>query len=467
LACAAVVAGAIVTEYRSALAKPQSEKPAALRLFEQSRERINAEFSVTSHGPGKPGKRYRCIIVNDQFAVFADGSPCGITGYTPDRRPVYGKEEAVLTTEDAIWQNYQSSPGGTLRTGRAAEDRSNSLDFRSLGMTAMSSLICAPSEVYPPRKNGVLQEVEYAEELDPAGIHIVRGTNKETGLISVWYIDPSLDWNAVRVEDWQDGRRVACRESTYERINNTWVLTKITTLSSGDEVLGVTDLRYAKVNSPDLPQQLTPTDIGFHVGTNVYVDNGVMVEHRIWDGEQAVPTGEFYERVRAGQLEFDPRVLAQLRDSRGMRIGSPDAPPATMPVTTQPASSPAEWRLGVDARLQRWLARGSPGSDPWDVYVARFIERGKLDADQTERCLAILKDCKERRDSIIQQRRDRLEKLAQQPVQTESDARILEEQIDRIVAPAEKVLADMKSRLERVPTRKQLEDAGLARDRKD
>lgn len=197
------------------------------------------------------------------------------------------------------------------------------------------------------------------------------------------------------------------------------------------------------------------------------VDDGVSGEHRVFDGERAIPTDGFYRRIRAGELEFDPRVLAQHNRGVEMRIGSPDAPPASIPVTTQPASAPAEWRRGIDARLRRWLTRADPGADPWDEYVARFIERCKLDADQAERCLAIVKDSKERRDSIIQQRRDRLEKLARQPVQTESDARILEEQIDRIVAPAEKMLADMKRRLERVPTGKQLEEAGLARDRKE
>lgn len=441
-------------------------KPDSLQRFEQTRERIKAEFSVTSHAPRGRSNRHRCIVTTDEIAVFSDGSPDGVTGYTEDGRPVWEMEEAVLTMKDAVWEKRQGSAGGSLRTGSAAKNRSNSLDFRTLGVTPSAPLTARPSEAYPPRQNGVPQRVEYSETIEASGIHVVCGRNLDDRRTTVWYIDPNFGWNATRVEEWFDGRLLAAKESTYELQNGLWVPVKVVSLGPDDDVRSITELRYTKVNSPDLPKTLTPSDIGFFVGTNVNVDDGVSGEHRMFDGEKAVPDEEFYQRVRAGELQFDPRVLAQLRGGGGMRIGSPHAPPASMPVTTQPASSPAEWRQGIDARLRRWLTRADPGADPWDEYVARFIERCKLDADQAERCLAILKDSKERRDSIVQQRRDRLEKLAQQPIQTESDARIIEEQIDRIVAPAEKVLADMKNRLERVPTRKQLEAAGLDGERK-
>lgn len=103
----------------------------------------------------------------------------------------------------------------------------------------------------------------------------------------------------------------------------------------------------------------------------------------------------------------------------------------------------------------------SQPADEWAVYVEAFIRRYNLNEEQQNKARGALRDAQEQRDRYLADKLpkiQRIEKLlnnAETPEQRES----AKAELERVNAPVQRYFANLKERLEGLPTRKQRREA--------
>lgn len=131
-------------------------------------------------------------------------------------------------------------------------------------------------------------------------------------------------------------------------------------------------------NRPDDPQDLTPDMIGIEPGMRMIVaenaDNDS--ESMYWDGRGVITQTEMQARVASGQMQYGPSVREELTREREGR-------------TSQPIFDVEPEPPGME---QGGRARESFES-LWERYTREFIQKYKLNTDQTSRAWTILHSC--------------------------------------------------------------------------
>ncbi len=426
-------------------------------MMEGARNQLAVSCLVRAYTPGRPASNTRFIASRGgDLACFAHGNSEGVCGYTEDGRPVYNMEWASLSTANSLWQRRQHGITGQVRFGTTGGPIADVRDFRNVGLLPTSDCLGrSAGEVFPPPQLAAAGE-EFSYSQRPGDGNLIEVEARSENYRFVWTIDPDRAWNPTRVEQYmRDPSEPASAfalayavESEYERFGEAWAPVKVTYLSAPEErVHAVTELTYAKVNSPDLPDFLTPTDVGFRTGSIVNVSGDGPARQMRWTGSDLIAHDEFYARVESGELKPDPWIEEQKRNPRPVRYGD-------RPAADRLRDDPE--RLLVRERLAFALQR-SNSNDPWDTYVAEFIKRFQLEPEQTDRCLAILKDSKGRRNQLLLARRERLEELEKRPTKADSDIRLAREELARLLAPVDQIFEQLRGRLDRIPTRKQRE----------
>ena len=124
--------------------------------------------------------------------------------------------------------------------------------------------------------------------------------------------------------------------------------------------------------------------------------------------------------------------------------------------TTQEAQPPA-----------RKLIRRTVESE-WEAYTRRFIARYRLNDEQTERALAILRDCQKQGNQYLQRRRAEFEKLetrqkaAQQSQKkgTAKELAAIQTELKKLRQAIDEIFEkQLKPRLDKLPTRAQRQAA--------
>jgi len=144
---------------------------------------------------------------------------------------------------------------------------------------------------------------------------------------------------------------------------------------------------------------------------------------------------------------YDPNVDRIVPGSRGPRNG-PRAPKG------QNAKGPRKHPKIVGPR---------PGSvehtiDYWDMYVRRFIERYQLDAAQREKAMAILDESKKRAREYSVSHKEDIEKLRAKLRELWGKPKMRQErlavrkQLQELNKPVRDIFAEMRRRLEQIPT---------------
>jgi hypothetical protein len=421
------------------LAGAGNQKPPSLVAFEQARHGIRAEFSVVcSSASGEP-RHYHSIAVGDDVAYFEDGSPSGISGYTEDGEPVYGQEENVLRLQDAVWRHQPDSLFAQVRRGSdVGRARATLLDFRTVGMVPSPDLATSPLEALSePHTPGARV---YSETRAPGGLFTVKGYTETTGEEITWQIDPAKGWNAVSVQRRVNGVLRDTAVTEYEGRGDTWVPTRVTYSGPDSRVRSTLELAYSKVGTADIPPRLTPRDIGVRPGMTVSVLENGAASSQIWTGQNLVSMQEGAEMIRRGEIVPDPEYAALRR----RRIA-------------ESAPRMAEWRLTESLRV---LSRET---DPWERYVTRFIRDYALNGEQAQTAKRTLKDCQEQRDRYLTSKKDQIDALKDRAAAKERSAEAMEALQKEVAGLMERVDAifngQLKPRLMKIPTRKQIEQA--------
>lgn len=181
-------------------------------------------------------------------------------------------------------------------------------------------------------------------------------------------------------------------------------------------------------------------------------------EPRILDDEKRVAERDIRERPRVTQPEGEAR-RPRVTTPRG-RYPQPD----------QAAREAGRARSG--SRLPKKTgAQGFEGQ--WDKYVREFIERYKLNDEQTQKAESVLQDCKAQANRYLLGRKSQMEQLDKQIEELKKSKdkdknkakrlSSLTDQRNKLREPINRIFEQqLKPRLERLPTRAQRQAAEAA-----
>jgi hypothetical protein len=93
----------------------------------------------------------------------------------------------------------------------------------------------------------------------------------------------------------------------------------------------------------------------------------------------------------------------------------------------------------------------------WDHFVSAFIRKYRLDDRQSETAFSILRECKQRAWCYVEQYRAQLEHLERLLSESEEMPEQLRRETFTMYAPIDAIFADLKTRIEQIPTRAQKE----------
>ncbi len=213
----------------------------------------------------------------------------------------------------------------------------------------------------------------------------------------VWWIDPSRGWNVVRMRAIGEGDVWYEHRITLKRMDGVWFPRRIQRFHGPAEdgnVIYDLEILRAEINRPEHPKRFTPNDIG--------VEPGMVIANRktgitdVWDGEKPLDQVEFTSRLARGELQLGPTLarLGKRAEIRGERAEQRRPPAAATAADQVSAATPT---VGTQPATPVELAE-------WERYTVSFIRRYELDAGQSERALAILRDCQESARALVLRR---------------------------------------------------------------
>ncbi len=333
-------------------------------------------------------------------------------------------------------------------------------ELRALGMSYMFSFDDAHDTLW---KDGVPQASprEFRATVED-GLHVVSAKT-DYGEI-VWWLDAERGWCPVRVTLSKHGEMLQEARSTLKQFDGVWFPESVTFFRSGykegKEPCEIVRIHSASFNQPEHPKRLTPRDIGIDSCFNVVMhdENRKPVAGLFkWDGEKIITIEEYNRRARAGELKPGPRFqrlvakagdhIERLREAGDPKLAAHEA-----------ASRARETALTPVALVKRSL------ESEWEAYTRRFIEKYQLNAEQSEKAWAILKDSQERADHYLARRKTDFEKLEKDTAALKkSDAKdraqrlaAIDERHQKLMQPVNEVFEkQLKPRLEKLPTRAQ------------
>ena len=106
--------------------------------------------------------------------------------------------------------------------------------------------------------------------------------------------------------------------------------------------------------------------------------------------------------------------------------------------------------------------------DEWEIYVDNFIKRYKLDDAQQNSARRTLNSLQETRDRYARRKLSAIESLEKKfaAAKSESEKAELKKQLDAINKPIDAMFAQLKDKLDQLPTRKQRAEAAKSEPEK-
>lgn len=315
------------------------------------------------------------------------------------------------------------------------------IDARSLGLTVQ------PPLHGPEQALGVSdEEASHYDIKRERDMEIV--TQRKGEFTTRWWLDTRRGGLPVRVVAERQGQLLREARSKLVLKDGRWFPELIEffepTCKGGKEPAEVISVRNVRLEAPDLPDEITPRDIGVDAGFNVTRYDLHMQDRGqgIWDGEGIVSIDEYADRVRRGEIQpgavftRNAMRLERLRQARevGIRTGPEDTTPA----------------------LRRW-------ESAWDKYVREFCERYSFNDDQRQHASRLLESCKRLGQEYVARKQfsfrawelsaSRLAKRTEHNPQLEEQ---LEAQKLRLLMPLDEIFEErLKPGLEKLPTREQ------------
>ncbi|MFH1747324.1 MAG: hypothetical protein ABIG44_09810 [Planctomycetota bacterium] len=458
------------TALAHALSDEQWDGPAALDRLVAGRAALHTgrlRLSVTDYQrAAKKGWPVRTIYHTARFAderrIWVNhGDDEGVVALDTAGQPsaIHGRQARYRF--EAPSEIYERSENALSQVLGMRRNPSLCDDVRTLGVHAGRVQLDIFDAVWRDlARNPVAPKFDWWEE---GGLHLVR-VRRSVDTVTYW-LDPERDWSAVKVRQEHDAGGWNESRSALERQDGAWFPVAVEYYSSayrdGREPASVVQVLEASFNRADHPQELTVHDIGLEPGmdaTLVELDGTTV--HGKWDGQGVVDAMEFFRRLNRGEIAEGPNLRREVA-----KRGSITADEATR-IFGKGRKIDVALLASLDLETLTELRRGTD-LDPealWEAYVRRFIQRYRLNAEQSAKALAILRDCQERARRILAARRPEIERLERRletaavsgKTKDEKTAAKLKQRRQELRTEIENIFSEqLKPRLDRLPTREQ------------
>lgn len=424
-----------------------------LRKIEADRAKWrNGRLEFSSWFPGAPGSvpMYYAALHSERDVVFScygdehGALSPGSTGIMADS--AFGPHQTLV--RDGEWWRYLA--GSTNAELDEWNVRPGTFDARTLGLSAT-----------PP--TGSLEHTLWGSDSSKwtceerkEGRYVVI-VARSGGYRREWTIDPDEGSLPVRVRTFDGDVCTADSRISLQYDGERWYPAEVEYFrgdsDSGVPVYQRIEVSGVETNVSDLPQTgFVPADIGIDAGVTITHRTAEMkASIRIWTGDQAISPEE-HSALPPSQQRPGPLHLSNLERARALR--------ALREVASE--SDPT--------KTERGLALVKARESEWEKYTREFIQRYRLDGDQTQKSILHLDAAKSDAQQFAVQHRATLDALAKEtdematlkdPERTERlkfwNAKRLKalEPMDRIFT--KKLLPD----LDRVPTRQQRHQYGV------
>lgn len=441
------------------------ERPVPLRLAEAARDtsRIwtaHVEYSIRRHFADKEETdplRTRFVTwkcADDDVLVIHRGDQDGVVqrrepGAPP--MPYMGSfAQYALRSDGEVWERKDTEPAVRV-WDESAGNLWEVYDLRKLGL------------------DPVLFEGDLEERCRAAGRPPPRYSTAKDGDLTLvtaalengevrWWIDPAKEYNVVRTSNYMGGRQIGETRYELEQFDGVWFPKRVELyrLAAGDvEPSTVIETVFAQFNRPEHPQALTPLDIGLEPGMSLSrFKEGQWEPMRYWDGEKPIKPSEFMSQVVRGEFTLGPTVAREAARTK--------------------AAAHRRSLLADPSGDSRAVSGEMRGEDDWVRHTRRFIQRYQLDEGQTQRAWSILENCVDRRRQYVEKHRADFERLRAESQATLIDDRNPETAKERAALDSLRERhgqaivrifeAELKPRLETLPTRAQRQEAGEGKD---
>jgi hypothetical protein len=153
--------------------------------------------------------------------------------------------------------------------------------------------------------------------------------------------------------------------------------------------------------------------------------------------ERDIARAEAQEAAMRAEMDAARDAAIAARESHDAAI-APGTPPPSPRLTTRPATSAAV-------------------TDEWVKYTESFIKRYELDVDQQQLARAALRVRQEERDAYLTRKSADLERVAEQgkKAKTDEEKKAAREAFEKLDAPVQRMFAQLRDKLDRIPTRAQ------------
>jgi len=338
------------------------------------------------------------MFAKDQRADIYRGTDDGITAIAyPDPQDrsrfeyVHSQERLLLDQGTKTWWRTE---GERIVADKAVEQDEPPFEF-----TEFLDVGLLPTPVLYRAYGGLLdglEFVEFVERRTEGGHYIVDGELASGGRIS-WFIDPSKAWSVTKSRRIGESGELLYEAFTdYRRMGNTWFPTSVAFTNRSGETTTTVDILDADLDKPHLPDTLLPADVGIEPGMTVQVRGGEHDGKQMCvapDSETLLTLKEAMEADKAGRIVRGPKMLAFAEQHH---ISLPD-------------------------------------HDAWVQYTVKFMRDFRLDNEQSQKALIILRDSQALRKGI--------EAGKLQP--------------ERSKSRVQRVFDSLVRRLDRLPTRRQ------------
>lgn len=210
----------------------------------------------------------------------------------------------------------------------------------------------------------------WAETETPDGILVV-GEDVQAGVRSEWLIDPARE-NSIIASRIIKGAVSVESKCDLRQYDGIWYPERVRYFRDG-QLTHTLEVLSATFEQPELPDALTPNDLGLFPGINVVREGhaGPLA----WDGEKETDFKDFFTRVRAGEIDRSQSLEVLERHRRGEFT------------TRFPRPLNAESFGMVNVASQYGL---------WEEYTRRFMIRYRLDTEQRGKAWKELRRCQRR-----------------------------------------------------------------------
>jgi hypothetical protein len=429
----------------SALPLVGPPKPEALLKFERARAELRTGHiaCMVTGGERILGTPVVCLRMdmakNGQVMYSFDGDEEGVWGRDAYGYPMLVGRTQTVYAPDVAWSRQSTegkgiiAPRSTWHPDHIPGIPTGKVDLRTIGMApdwhslvgqevgSVLTHLAEDCSAYTVEQEGSLHRVtiHYADDRE-----------------MTYEIDAAKGWNATRISGHTGERQWETVIQLGQNAGN-WFPEAVTLYVNGEPrtEFAVTE---AKFNSPDDPQGWTPADIGFEPGLNVFIigtppltDGKVL----LWDGEKAAPYDEVAPKLRSGKLKHGP-ILTLIHSGQ-----------------------PTPWSIQLE-RL-----RSSPGVlrsfvSGWEFYTAMFVTRHGLNAEQEQRAYRVLHAAQDKGNQYLSRNAERFQLLQKQRDARQITPEEASQEFAKLREPVDEIFEhDLKPGLEKIPTRKQVEEA--------